>query len=66
MTIEKLLPKKQLRPITTREERAMNQSEFLAITCNMLKSREKSRLQGAIGIGFASHWSKTGTRFSPQ
>ena len=27
----------------------MNQSEFLAITCNLLKARENSRVQGAIG-----------------
>jgi len=47
-----------LRPITTREERAMNQSEVLANTCNLLKAREKSRVQGATGFGFASHWLK--------
>ena len=35
---------------------AMNQSEFLANTCNSLEAREKSRVQGA--IGFASHWLK--------
>ena len=36
----------------------MNQSEFLAIICNVLKAREKSRVHGAIGFGFgfASHW----------
>ena len=34
----------------------MVQSEFLAITCNLLKAQEKSRVQGAIGLGFASHW----------
>ena len=34
----------------------MNQSEFLAITCNLLKARKKSREQCA--IGFASHWLK--------
>ena len=33
----------------------MNQSEFPTITSNLLKAREKSRLQGAIGFGFASH-----------
>ena len=27
----------------------MNQSEFLAITCNSLEAREKSRVHGAIG-----------------
>ena len=33
----------------------MNQSEFLAIGYNLVKGREKSRVQGAIGLGFASH-----------
>ena len=36
----------------------MNLSEFLAITCNLLKRREKSRAQGVIGFGFASRWLK--------
>ena len=36
----------------------MNQSEFLAITCNLLKACEKSHIQGAIGFGFASDWLK--------
>jgi len=36
----------------------MNQSEFLAITSNSLKAREQSRVHGAIGCGFASHWLK--------
>ena len=38
----------------------MNQSEFLAITCNLLKVREKLRMQGTIGFsfGFASNWLK--------
>ena len=36
----------------------MNQSQFLAITRNSIKAREKSRGQGAIGLGFASHWLK--------
>ena len=31
----------------------MNQSQFLAITCNSLEAREKSRVHGA--IGFDSH-----------
>ena len=35
----------------------MNQSEFLAITCNLLQAREKSHVQDAIGLG--SHWLKT-------
>ena len=36
----------------------MNQSKFLAITCNSLKPLEKSRVHSAIGFGFASHWLK--------
>ena len=34
----------------------MNQSQFLAITCNSLEARKKSRVRGAIGFSFASHW----------
>ena len=34
----------------------MNRLEFLAITCNLLKAREKSPVQGV--IGFAPHWLK--------
>ena len=56
MTVEKPKPKQLLRPITTGAGSAMNQSQFLAITCNSLKAREKSRVHGAIGFGFASHW----------
>ena len=41
-----------------RTNSAMNQSEFLAITCNSLEAREKSRVRGAIGFGFASDWLK--------
>ena len=36
----------------------MNQSQFLAITCNSPEAREKSRVHSAIGFGFASHWLK--------
>ena len=36
----------------------MNQSQFLAISCNSLKAREKSGVRGAIGFGIASHWLK--------
>ena len=37
----------------------MNQADqFLAITCNLLKAREKSRVPGANGFGFASYWLK--------
>ena len=49
MTVEK--PKQLLRPIITQTNNAMNQSEFLAITCNLLKALEKSRVQGAISWG---------------
>ena len=58
MTVEKPRPKQLLRPIATGADSAMNQSQFLAITCNSLKAREKSRVHGAIGFGFASHWLK--------
>ena len=58
MTVEKPKPKQLLRPIITRADGAMNQSQFLAITCNSLKTREKSRVHGAIGFVFASHWLK--------
>ena len=34
----------------------MNQSEFSAITYNLLKAREKLQVQAAIDFGFASHW----------
>ena len=36
----------------------MNQSQFLGITCNSHEAREKYRVHGAIGLGFASHWLK--------
>lgn len=36
----------------------MNQSELLAITCDLLKGRERSRVQAAFGFGFASCWMK--------
>ena len=38
----------------------MNQSEFQAITCSLLKTREKSRVLGAVAFDVASHsFSKT-------
>ena len=58
MTVEKPKPKQLLRPIIEGANSAMNQSQFLAITCNSLEAREKSRVHGAIGFGFASHWLK--------
>ena len=50
--------KQLLLPITTEADSAMNQSQFLAITCNSLEAREKSRVHGANGFGFDSHWLK--------
>ena len=58
MTVEKPKPKQFLLPITTGANSAMNQSQFLAITCKSLKAREKLRVHGAIDFGFASHWLK--------
>ena len=58
MTVEKPKPKQLLRPIITGAGSAMNQSQFLAITCNSLEAREKSRVHGASGFDFASHWLK--------
>ena len=59
MIVEKPKLKQSLRPITTGADSATNQSEFLAITCNSLEAREKSRVHGAIDFGFASHWLET-------
>ena len=58
MTVEKPKPKQLLRPITTGPGSTMNQSQFLAITCNSFEAPERSRVYGAIGLGFASHWLK--------
>ena len=58
MTVEKPKPKQLLRPITTGTNSTMSRSQFLAIICNSLKAREKSRVPGAIGFGFTSHWLK--------
>ena len=58
MTVEKPKPKQLLRPITTGAASEMNQSQFLEIIYISLKAREKSRVNGAIGFGFASHWLK--------
>ena len=61
MTVEKPKPKQLLLPITTGTNSVMNQSQFLAITCNSLEAREKYRVHGAVGavgFGFDSHWLK--------
>ena len=56
MIVEKPKPEQLLGPITTGADSAMNRSQFLAITCNSLVAREKSRVHGA--VGFASNWLK--------
>ena len=53
MTVEKPKPKQLLRPIATGADSAMNQSQFLAITCNSFEAREKSRACDAVGFGFS-------------
>ena len=58
MTVQKPKPKQLLWPITTGVASEMSQSQFLASTRNSIKAREKSRVPGAIGFGFASHWLK--------
>ena len=58
MTVEKPKPKQLLQPITTGTNSSMNQSQFLAITCNSPEAPEISCVHGAIGFGFASHWLK--------
>ena len=66
MTVEKPKPKQLLPPITTGAGSAMNQSQFLAIICNSLKTQEKSRVHGAIGFRLDSHWLKNwGEFFKP-
>ena len=40
MIVEKPTPKQLLRPITAGANSAMNQSQLLAITWNLLKARE--------------------------
>ena len=59
MTVKKPKPKQLLRPITTGGNSAMNQSHFLAIIGNTPKARDKPRVHGAIGFGFASHCSNS-------
>ena len=56
LTVEKPKPKQLLRQIRTGTNSAMNQSQFLAIICNSLEAREKSRVHGAYMV--ASHWLK--------
>ena len=58
MTIEKPKPKQLFRLITTGTNSTMDQSQFIAIICYLLKGREKSHVHGASGFGFTSHWLK--------
>lgn len=45
-----------LRPITTGESNAMNQSKFREFTTiNLFKAREKSPAQGEVGFGLTPH-----------
>ena len=43
---------------TNHNRNKLRHEPFLAITCNRLEAREKSRVHGAIGFDFASHWLK--------
>ena len=62
MTVVKPKPKSLLRPISTGANRAMNQSEVVPITCNLLKARENHASNVGtlkvqlVSIGFASNW----------
>ena len=58
MTVEIAITNYLLRPITTGANSTVNQSEFVAVTRNLHKTREKSRVQGRIGFDFASQWLK--------
>ena len=54
MTVEKPKPKQLLRPITTGAGSAMNQSQFLAITCKSFKPITKISNRNHV-ITFDSH-----------
>ena len=41
------------------------ESEFLAIPCHWLKVWKKSRVEGAVSLGFASHWFQNWWWFKP-
>ena len=53
--MEKPIPTKILRPIIRGVDVVVNQSEFLAITRNLLKARRKFRVKGVIGFSFVCH-----------
>ena len=56
MTVEKPKSNQLLQPIIKGANSAMKSSP--SNHCNSLEAREKSRVHGAIGFGFASHWLK--------
>ena len=61
MTLAKPIPKYLFNP--TNHSRSQQRDEpirvpVVALTRNLLKTREKSRAQGVIGVGLASHWLK--------
>jgi len=58
MTVQNPIPNLLLRPITTGANSLMNQSKSVAITCNLVKAREKCREQGGIPFCFAFYWLK--------
>ena len=58
MTVEIAITNYLLRPITTGANSTVNQSEFIAVTRNLHKTRKKSHVQGGIGFDFASQWLK--------
>lgn len=60
MTFEKPSPRELLRPITTGVNKAMNQSGFQAIRCNLPKARENMFVQR---FDFASHCLKNWCEF---
>ena len=66
MTVEKPKPKQLLRPITTGAGNAMNQSQFLAITCNSLEAREKHAYVVRLVLVLLSLVEKTGASLLSQ
>ena len=65
-SVEKPKPKQLLRPITTRTNRAVNQSQFLAITGNTLEARKKSRVRGRLVLVLLLIGWKTGASLLSQ
>ena len=66
MTVEKPKPKQLLRPITTEADSAMNQSQFLAITCNLLEARENHAYMVRLGLVLRLIGWKTGASLLSQ